>query len=1063
MKRQLRPGIMAAATFAACLSLAGCQQEAKPTVTLDEARRIQAEFQGQAAFVVPPRTISDITAILDEYKPDEAKLAEARQTADGEPPPDLTPSQLVEFLYARGQAAGEIGRRSQQLADAREAVRLAVEAKHPQLNRIQQFLGGAAFEMGNYRLRAEIEELRVTSSINPAQRLSSLTAYAGALAFVGRLDEARRRIDEAERTFANPAFSNNPALTATRQIFISRFASVKMLVAGIEGRYDESEKHARDALTAVIRWGESPEARRQTAVSGVQGDIFERTLVRSYYILARSQMNLGKLVEAESQARKSLIEALKAYGRYSPVAAGPILLLAQIVYEQGRYTEAGTLADIAIDIYRSLGAKQGSVNLAGGLALRGRVQAIAGDTAAALASFSEARDLFSDDETLRTRYVESDPSYGATMLMAGQAASAVAFFEKMAAVKRAQFGERNYLTAEARGYLGAALAKVGNVDRALTEFGAAVPLLLQTSRQSNDETSAADRDRRLQQILEAYIDLLSRLRPGVRAGLDPSAEAFRIADAARARGVQRALAESAARTNIRDPDLAALVRQEQDARKQVSALFGLLANILNSPPEEQDETATRQLRERIDKLRDARAALRGEIERRFPDYANLIDPRPATVAEVQAMLRPGEAMLSTYVGAEKSFVWAVPKQGPVSFAAVAMGDKDMAQAVAHLRRALDPDAATLGDVPAFDVAAAHQLYVKIVQPVAAGLAGADSLLVVPDKALGQLPFGLLVTQTVANVDDGTGALFSGYKRVPFLVRQMALTQLPSVSALGSLRRVPVGNPSRKAFAGFGDPLFGPDQVRATQAAGQTQVAALTTRGLPLKRRNAPKTVGIDSAELAMLPRLPDTADEVRSVAAALKADPATDVFLGADATERQVKTLNLADRKVVMFATHGLIPGDLNGLTQPALALSAPTVAGTDSDGLLTMEEILGLRLDADWIVLSACNTAAGDGAGAEAASGLGLAFFYAGTRAVLLTNWPVETTSARQMTTDLFRRQAADQTLGRTRAMQQAMTAMIDGDGYVDQGKTVFSYAHPIFWAPFSVVGDGGGGVPGS
>jgi CHAT domain-containing protein len=159
-----------------------------------------------------------------------------------------------------------------------------------------------------------------------------------------------------------------------------------------------------------------------------------------------------------------------------------------------------------------------------------------------------------------------------------------------------------------------------------------------------------------------------------------------------------------------------------------------------------------------------------------------------------------------------------------------------------------------------------------------------------------------------------------------------------------------------------------------------------------------------------------------------------------------------------MFATHGLVPGDLNGLTQPALALSAPNVAGTGGDGLLTMERILGLKLDADWVVLSACNTAAGDGAGAEAVSGLGRAFFYAGARALLVTNWPVETGSARLLTTDTFKRQAADPSLPRAEALRQAMLAMIDGPGVVDgAGRAVFSYAHPIFWAPFSLVGDGG------
>ena len=157
------------------------------------------------------------------------------------------------------------------------------------------------------------------------------------------------------------------------------------------------------------------------------------------------------------------------------------------------------------------------------------------------------------------------------------------------------------------------------------------------------------------------------------------------------------------------------------------------------------------------------------------------------------------------------------------------------------------------------------------------------------------------------------------------------------------------------------------------------------------------------------------------------------------------------------------MPGDLNGLLQPALAFSSPKVSGGGEDGLLTMGEILGLKLNADWVVLSACNTGSGEGAGAEAVSGLGRAFFYAGTRALLVSNWPVETTSARALTTDLFRRQAGDAALTRAEALRRAMDGLIDGPGLVEAGKTVFSYAHPLFWAPFSLIGDGGGGRPGA
>jgi CHAT domain-containing protein len=123
------------------------------------------------------------------------------------------------------------------------------------------------------------------------------------------------------------------------------------------------------------------------------------------------------------------------------------------------------------------------------------------------------------------------------------------------------------------------------------------------------------------------------------------------------------------------------------------------------------------------------------------------------------------------------------------------------------------------------------------------------------------------------------------------------------------------------------------------------------------------------------------------------------------------------------------------------------------------MEEILGLRLNADWVVLSACNTAGGRGTGSEAVSGLGRAFFYAGARALLVSNWPVETTSARALTIELFRRQQVQSNLTRARALQQTMTWLMDGPGFVDPrtNTVVFSYAHPIFWAPFTLVGDGG------
>ena len=208
----------------------------------------------------------------------------------------------------------------------------------------------------------------------------------------------------------------------------------------------------------------------------------------------------------------------------------------------------------------------------------------------------------------------------------------------------------------------------------------------------------------------------------------------------------------------------------------------------------------------------------------------------------------------------------------------------------------------------------------------------------------------------------------------------------------------------------------------------------------------------------MLQRLPETAAELRSIARALGGDPEHAVLLGRAANEDAVKTLDLSNRRVVAFATHALVPGDLDGLDQPALALTAPEIAGVAGDGLLTMGEILALRLDADWVVLSACNTAAAAGAGAEAVSGLGRAFFYAGARALLVSHWPVETMSAQRLTTGIFEQQATDPRLSRAEALRRTIVALIDHEGVVDRatGRLAASYAHPLFWAPFVLVGDG-------
>ena len=795
-------------------------------------------------------------------------------------------------------------------------------------------------------------------------------------------------------------------------------------------------------------------------------DPFVRS-ARSRYAVALLQ--LGRTAEAESEVRKNLLNSLFELGRNDPWTAFHLGQLGRIVAAQGRFGDAETLFQIALEIFEAVGVVASSrprnetrVLLAGTLFRQGRWDEVS-DIFAAV-----EQDVGNDDPAYFKRRFANNLDWALALLRTGRAADSEAMARAAAARKERALGSKSYDTAQAFGTLAVIRAEAGDHDGALELFQAALPILLSRSRQS-DGDDATSRTHRLRIILQSYISLMADIRGTAledAAGIDAAAEAFRIADIARSRIVEGAVAASGARAAAGNAELAELIRSEQDERKQISALFGLLANVRSLPANEQNPAAVLELRTQIDQLRDSRAALAQEIEQKFPDYASLANPKPATIETARAALRDGEALIATYVTQDRTFVWAVPKTGPVAFAAVLQGKDDIELEVALMRSGLDTTGIEyIGDILDFDLVAARNLYTAILEPVEAGWRETQSLLIVPHGALGQIPFSLLVSEPV-ELEPEAGLLFSRYQAVPWLARTHAVTVLPSVASLESLRKLPPGNPERRALLAFADPFFSEAQAADADAEKQVQVAALAGRGAPSARtrparlRAAPSTRLVDSATLALLPRLPDTADEVLSVAAALNADLARDIFIGRRATEQAVKSLDLSGYRVLVFATHGLVPGDLDGLTQPALALSSPVFDGSGEDGILTMGEVLSLRLDADWVVLSACNTAAGDGAGAEAFTGLGQAFFYAGTRAVLLSNWSVESVSAKLLTTDLFRRQAEDQSLTRAGALRQSMLALIDGPGSIDPqtGRALFSYAHPLFWAPFSLVGDGGG-----
>ncbi|MCK9381764.1 MAG: CHAT domain-containing protein [Sulfuritalea sp.] len=1026
----------------------------------------------------PPRSVADILAVLDQYKPDPAAVEKLRAQADEQPPDTKYEQELAIFYHRRGRANGVMGRSKQQIADFDRALALVLPSGLTEKggigdrNEIIKDIVDAEVHGGNWVRIIEIS--RELTRNQWATGFWGTSFIAQANVFLHDLDAARQAVNDADVRLAKLRSTPSWATYGSGHQMMNERNHGLLLEA--EGNLGEAERRYRKSVDLAEAVNDQAHSvRGYGQYSGAQAHALTHW-GDSEVLLARNLMYQGRGAEAEYYARSALLRWLQASGRYSSYAALGIGVLSSAVLESGRYMEAEALARASIDSYEKSGASIDSVMLSVARSSLGASLVAQSKWQEAVITFELNDRALSHDLAQYEKYSGRDSNWGIAMLRTGESKKALAMLNAVYR-KRLSSGltDTEYFTAQSRGFYAMALAADGQPEKALGEFQGAIPILLDEARRNGggEQGGAVARQMRLVWILEAYMKLLVDLRDSPilkTASIDSVAEAFRLADVARGSGVQRALAESAARATLSDPALADLARREQDAQQRFGTLSDLLNRLLSTPPEQRLPKIIADLRRDIDAIRVERDKLKLELDKRFPDYAELISPKPITLAQTQAALASDEALISIYVGADRSYVWAVPKAGKAVFAEVALTDAEAARQVARLRQALDVGEVALEDMPRFDLAQSYELYRKLLLPVEAGWREAKNLIVVPHKALGQLPFAVLVTAPYVPAATITkGGLFAEYRQAPWLIRRVAVTQLPSVSTMLALRRMPAVKPGRKEFIGFGDPLFSNAMALAANDSTTSRrrfrnlaigavvaVPVATVADAPV----AMPTVAIaNSAGLAQLARLPDTAEEITDIARVLHADAANDVFLGRAASEKNVKSGQLDNRRIVMFATHGLVPGDLNGLTQPALALSAPEVTGnTDEDGLLTMEEVLGLKLNADWVVLSACNTAAGDGAGSEAVSGLGKAFFFAGARTLLVSNWPVETVSARLLTTKLFEHQAANPSTTRAEALRATMINLMDRGVPTDMLATKgFTYAHPMFWAPFSLVGDGG------
>ncbi|MCC6658694.1 MAG: tetratricopeptide repeat protein [Rhodocyclaceae bacterium] len=736
----------------------------------------------------------------------------------------------------------------------------------------------------------------------------------------------------------------------------------------------------------------------------------------------------GRHTEAEPLYKRSLAILEQAFGPEHPKVATSLNNLAALYSGQGRHPEAEPLYKRSLAILeRALGPEHPEVAL---------VLNNLADLSYALGRYPDAEPPYKRSLAIREKALGPEHPEVALVLndlallyhTLGRYPDAEPLYKRSLAIREKALGPKHPDVATSLNNLAGVYLKLGRFADILPLSRRAIHI--HTSRFSlKDESSRSSlraEQRKWSWYFEGHVFLLHAAGPAAGTPEAVASESFEIAQWARASDTAEQVAKMAARHAAGSDVLAKVARERQDLLARLEKLEADLLAEVSKPADKRNAERDRNLRQQEAETKTRLRDLDARIAKEFPSYAELTQPKPLAVAEAQKLLGADEALVLWLVGEKESYLWAV-RRDKARFARVEIDRKALEGKVKVLRMGLDPqNIQGTTELPMFRPLLAHELYQLFLAPAEDLLEGAKHLIIVPDGPLQSLPPQVLVTKKPEKPDEEPG-------KIEWLVRRHAVSVLPAAGALRALRQFAQPPKQREPFAGFGDPVL---EGKAGAARG-ADAKRLFTRGALA-----------DVTEVRQMNRLPDTAKELRHIAGKLKADPKA-LHLAEAMTEARIKALDLTRYRLLAFATHGLMAGDFTALAEPGLVATPPAQASEEDDGVLTASEISRLKLNADWVVLFACNTAAADGTpGAEGLSGLARAFFYAGARALFVSHWEVVSDATAYLAMAMLDNEAAG--ASRAEAHRQAILKMMNEKSRPD-------FAHPLMWAPFVVVGEGG------
>ena len=485
---------------------------------------------------------------------------------------------------------------------------------------------------------------------------------------------------------------------------------------------------------------------------------------------------------------------------------------------------------------------------------------------------------------------------------------------------------------------------------------------------------------------------------------------------------QIAQASAALVENARDPRIGAALKKRDQLQREVDRIYRALDTIGVATATGRAGEQVAQLQQLADQTQAALVQAEAEVRTLSPNYGQLVqDVVPASA--VFAALHPNEAFIAIFLSRDSGWVFAL-RNGTIALAKIDGGIDKVGPLVTAIRTSIEKTEANA--LPTFDIADARRLYDLTLGGVAAELQGASSLVIAPTGPLLSLPFEVLLT---GPADLGKLA------EAPWLVRRATITHVPAPTNFVSLRKVANTSAATKPWFGFGD--FRPVSM------GQAQAS------FPVG------PCGDSGRLLAALPALPGAVKELDNARAVLNAPP-SDELTGDAFTAEQVLKMPLKDYRVLHFAAHALLPTDLRCQTEAAIVTSPPPGSADAKGALLSASKLLGLDLDANLVIMSACNSGGPGGGAGESLSGLARSFFFAKARSLLVTHWEVSDQVAALLVVLTINDMKEKPGEGVTGALREAQLSLLDRAA---TGKLPAEIAHPFFWAPFAVIGDGGEG----